>query len=67
MKRFLSSLLLLLLPFLALAQKATDEAPTEHASMATVVVFLVLFFGGILAYVVYLWWHARQKQQTGNE
>ena len=66
MKRFLSSLLLLLLPFFAFAQKAADEAPTEHASMATVVVFLALFFGGILAYVVYLWWHARGKQ-PGNE
>ena len=66
MKRFLSSLLLLLLPLAAFAQKATDEAPVEHASMGTVVAFLALFFGGILAYVVYLWWTARAKQ-SGNE
>ena len=65
MKRLLSSLLPLLFPLLAFAQQAADEAPVEHASPVTVVAFLALFFGGILAYAVFLWRKARGRNAEG--
>ncbi len=67
MKRLLVSLFPLLATFVAFAQKAADDAPTEHASPLTVLVFLGLFFGSILAYVVYLWWRARGAKEAGEE
>ena len=64
MKRLLASLLLLLLPLLAFAEA---EAPVEKASGTTVVIFLVLFIGGIAAYGVYLWWRARGAKDSGEQ
>ncbi|APV50972.1 hypothetical protein BWI17_15520 [Betaproteobacteria bacterium GR16-43] len=64
MNRLLSSLLLLLTPLQALA---AEEAPVEHASQATVVVFLVLFLGGIVGYGIYLWWRARGAKHSAEK
>lgn len=66
MKRLLTSLFLLFAPLLAFAQEKAD-APVEHASGLTVVVFLALFVGSIVAYGVYLWWKAKGAKQSGDE
>lgn len=64
MKRLLTSLLLLLVPFVAFA---ADEPVQEHASGATVLIFLVLFIGSMVAYGVYLWWRARGAKESGEK
>lgn len=62
MSRILSALFLFLASFAAFAQRAADEAPVEKASPVTVLIFLALFLGGCLAYVVYVW--VRRKKDT---
>lgn len=64
MKKLLSYLLPLFAPLLAFA---ADEPPVEHASGTTVVVFLVLFIGSIVAYGVYLWWRARSAKHPEEQ
>lgn len=66
MARPLSSLILLVSPLVAFAQSkaAEADAPVEHASTLTVVVFLALFLGSILAYVLYLWRRARHEKRS---
>jgi predicted permease len=58
MTRALFALPALLFASSAFAEAA--EAPTEKASPFAVMVFLVLFFGAIVAYFVYLWWNQRK-------
>ena len=65
MPKFLLRFLPLFLVMSAFAQKGA-EPPVEKANMATVVVFLVLFFGGCLGYVVYLWWNHRKNPKSGD-
>ena len=48
------------LPALALEGKA--DAPVEKADPMVVVAFLVLFLGGCLGYVVYLYWSRRKDK-----
>jgi hypothetical protein len=69
MARLVSSLFILLSPLLAFAQAKAPagEPPVEHASVLTVVVFLGLFFGSILAYAAYLWWRARSPDTPADE
>jgi hypothetical protein len=59
--------LLRFVPFLmaasAFAQAQAPEAPAEKASMLTVVIFLLLFFGSCAGYFVYLWWNHRKNPQ----
>jgi len=64
MKRLFSTLLLFLAPLLAFA---AEEAPQEHASGATVAIFLVLFVGGIVAYGIYLWWRAKEAKHAAEK
>jgi hypothetical protein len=61
MKRVLCSLPLALTSFAAFAQ-ATAEAPVEHASMATVVVFGILFVGSCAGAIGYMWWQSKKKK-----
>jgi hypothetical protein len=58
----------LLLIFVAsvYAQSTPAEAPMEQASPVTIVLFLVLFLGGILGYVGYTWWRGRKDQKNGS-
>ena len=48
------------------AQSAPAEAPMERASPVAIVLFLVLFFGGIAGYVGYTWWRGRKDQKDGS-
>jgi hypothetical protein len=64
--RFLASLPLAA-PLIAFAQEKTAEVPVEHASKATVLVFLLFFFGSIGAYVAYLWWRRKDAKAPRDE
>ena len=63
MVRFLCSFLLTLASWAAFAQDAGAEAPVEHASMLTVVIFVVVFVASCVAWGVYTWWHGRNKAE----
>ena len=62
MMRVLCSLLLALASFAVFAQAAPAEAPVEHASMATVVIFGILFVGSCVGAVGYMWWQNKKKK-----
>lgn len=64
--RFLASLPLAA-PLIAFAQAKTAEVPVEHASKATVLIFLALFFGGIGGYGFYLWWRRKDDQPPRDD
>ena len=67
MARLLSALLLFLSFACAYAQSSAPEAPVEHASPLTVVIFLVMFIGACVAYVAYTWWRGRHRKQRAAE
>ncbi len=60
MGRLLSGLLLILTVCSAYAQ--ATEAPTEHASPLTVIVFIVMFVGSCVGYFAYIWWGRKKKK-----
>ena len=57
---------LLMFTLTAFAQ-AAEEAPTEKASTATVVIFLALFIGSCVGYVAYTLWTAHKKVSEKEE
>jgi hypothetical protein len=66
----MSRLISLLVPLAstsALAQSAAAEAPVEHASGTTVVLFLVLFFGMCAVYGWYAWYSGRKEKREEGE
>lgn len=63
MHRALSPMILMLLPALALAQEETAHAPSPTVDMIYVVIFILLFFGGIGGFFIYLWMNERKKKQ----
>lgn len=63
MMRHLWGFLLTLASCCAYAQSSGAEAPVEHASMFTVVVFVVLFAAVCLGYVGYAWSSARKRKE----
>jgi len=67
MARFLAALLPILFASLAHAQSAKPEAGPEPVNMLAVAGFLVLFFGSIVGYVIYLWWDARHNKPAKDE
>jgi len=63
MSRSFSSLLPVLAAWSLFAAAATPaDAPAEQASPVAVIVFLVLFIGGCVAFGVYLWWNSRKPE-----
>jgi predicted Na+-dependent transporter len=66
MMRLLCSFLLALASSFAYAQSSTAEAPVEHASVLTVVIFIVLFVAACLGYLVYAWIGGRKKKERGG-
>ena len=62
MVRLLCSFLLALASWSAYAQSSAAEPPVEHASVLTVVIFIVLFVGACVGYIGYTWWHRRKKE-----
>jgi heme/copper-type cytochrome/quinol oxidase subunit 2 len=66
MMRILCSCLLALASCCAFAQSSAAEAPVEHASVFTVVVFLVLFVAGCLGYFVYAWMSGKKRKERGG-
>ena len=59
MARLISAFLLILAFCSAYAQ---TEAPTEHASSLTVIIFIVMFVGCCVGYVAYTWWGRKKKK-----
>ena len=66
MPRVLLRFLPLFIAFSAFAQTQAAEPPVEKANLLTVVVFLVIFFGGCAAYFVYLWWNHRKNPNPAD-
>jgi len=63
MSRSFSRLLPILAAWLTYAAAAAPaDAPAEQASPIAVIVFLVLFVGGCVAFGVYLWWSSRKGE-----
>ena len=58
LKRLLP-LLFLAAPFLA---RAADDAPSEQASPVAVILFLVVFIGGCIGFVAYVWWTRKKGE-----
>jgi hypothetical protein len=59
MKNALALLVLMFPQMLIAAQEEAAQAPAEPVSMVFVVTFLVLFFGMIGGFFVYLWWNEK--------
>lgn len=66
MTRLLSALMLLFATCCVYAQSAPAE-PAEHASGATVVVFLILFVGSCVGYIGYVLWDARKNKKSEDQ
>jgi len=66
MKRILGALYFLLATFgYAYAQNAPDAPPTaftEPASMTAVIVFLLVFFGGIFLFGFWVWYRSKKHK-----
>ena len=67
MMQLLRTLLPALASSAAFAQSTTTEAPVEHASMATVVIFIVLFIGGCVGMLGYMWWNGRKEAKRDGK
>lgn len=50
----------------AAMEDAANAPPVEGVSMVYVVLFLVLFAGGIIGFLLYMWWLDRQKKADGK-
>jgi hypothetical protein len=64
MSRQFTSLLLILASWSMYAAAVTPaDAPAEQASPVTVIIFIVLFLGGCVAFGAYTWWNGRKGAQ----
>jgi hypothetical protein len=61
MTQLLRTLLLAIPSTVAFAQSTGAEPPVEHASMVTVAIFIILFIGGCVGMVGYMWWNGRKE------
>lgn len=62
MSRLFSHLLPLLALWTLYAAAATPaDAPAEQASPVTVIIFIILFVGGCVAFGAYTWWNSRKS------
>jgi TRAP-type C4-dicarboxylate transport system permease small subunit len=69
MNKLISAVSLFLMTCCAWAGSMEDAAnapPAEGVSMLYVVLFLVLFLGGIVAFFIYMWWLDKQKKAKGD-
>ena len=67
MSRSFSALLPILAAMSLYAAAATPaDAPAEQASPVTVIVFLVLFVGGCVAFAAYTWWNGRKSAEKSG-
>jgi hypothetical protein len=64
MRKLLPALLLALSILPAFAE---TDPPVERASGLTVLVFVVLFIGGIAGYFAYVWWSAKRDKALADE
>lgn len=64
MRRLICRLAPALASVTAYAQSAAAEAPVEKASGATVVLFLLVFFGMCVAYGVWAWRDSKKKKKV---
>ena len=65
MSKFLSTVALFLLssPLLAATKEMEAAgAPAETVNIVWVIVFVVLFIGGIIGFFIYLWWRERDQK-----
>ncbi len=64
-------LLSFVLPLIAYASAFAAEpqdAPPQQVGTLGIVLFLVLFFGMIIGFTVYLWWHEKKRRgQVGKQ
>ena len=64
MSRSFSILLPILAAMSLYAAAATPaDAPAEQASPVAVIIFLVLFVGGCVAFGAYTWWNSRKSAE----
>ncbi len=65
MSKLISAVPLVLMTCCAWAASMEDAAnapPPEGVSVVYVALFLVLFVGGIIGFLIYMWWLDRQKK-----
>ena len=67
MRRILAVLFSFLFTLSAFAQASAAEPPVEKASPVTVLVFVVLFVGGCLGYLLYTWWAQGKRAKAAAE
>jgi len=67
MRRILAALFALFFTLSAFAQASGAEPPVEKASPLTVLVFVVLFVGGCLGYLLYTWWAQGKRAKAADE
>jgi heme/copper-type cytochrome/quinol oxidase subunit 2 len=69
MSKLISAVPLVLMTCCAWAASMEDAAnapPAEGVSVVYVALFLVLFVGGIIGFLIYMWWLDRQKKAKGD-
>jgi len=67
MRRILAALFAFFFTFSAFAQAAAAEPPVEKASPLTVAIFVVLFVGGCVGYLLYTWWAQGKRAKAAAE
>ena len=64
MRKLLPALVLVLSILPAFAE---TDPPVERASGVTVLVFVVLFIGGIVGYFAYVWWSTKKDKAAADQ
>jgi hypothetical protein len=67
MRRILAALFALFFTLHAFAQASGAEPPVEKASPLTVGIFVLLFIGGCVGYLLYTWWAQGKRAKVTDE
>jgi hypothetical protein len=67
MRRLVAAFIAFFFALSAFAQASGAEPPVEKASALTVVVFIVLFIGGCVGYLLYTWWSQGKRPKAPDE
>lgn len=67
MSKFLPAVFLSLVSFLAYAADVADNPPTPEASPLALIVFAIIFVGGIAGFFVFIWWKERERKRRESE